>query len=76
MGNLIPPRQGPHDIVVLQHGLGYRCDCGPPRFAVESAAHDQRLLARKSQADVRAKFDEVNERAKTSRPLSSSCSRG
>jgi len=65
MGNLVPPRQGPQDIVVLQHGLGFHCDCGPPRFVAESAANDQRLLARKTQQDVRAKFEALNDRAKT-----------
>lgn len=68
MGNLMPPPQGSQDIVVLQLGLGFHCDCGPPRFVAESAANDQRLLARKTQQDVRAKFEALNNRAKKIKP--------
>lgn len=52
---------GPNDVVILQYGNGFNCDCGPARFEASQAAADQRLLARGVRSDeVTAKIQELN----------------
>ena len=52
---------GPNEIVLLQYGSGYGCDCGPARFEPSQAAGDERLLARGlTPEEVTAKIQELN----------------
>lgn len=68
MGNTVVP--GPNTVVMYESGNGRNCDCGPPKFDVEGAKNDNRLLGMFGQARVHAKLDSLNERYPSVAPSS------
>ena len=57
MGNTVVP--GPITVVMHESGNGKNGDCGPPKFYVEGAKNDNRLLGMFGQARVHDKLDSL-----------------